>query len=739
MGQDMNDIITESHPWYERVRRWGQTNLTEVDPMDCDISFWRNHWKKTGTQGIIVNAGGIVAYFPSRNPMQTRARFLGDRDLFGEFVQAARTDGLAVLARMDVNRASEKVLLAHPEWFCLDADGNRFTAGSNLEDPQYITCVNSPYYHEHIPNILREICETYAPDGFTDNSWTGLSRNGVCHCPACQSKFTQETGFSDLPGRKDWNDPLYRAWIRWSYTCRTENWDRFNRVTKECGGPDCLWLGMINANPIGSHAAFCDLKEIAIRSPVLMCDHQSRDALNGFEQNSLNGALLHGLAGQHASIPESMAGYTRGVRTFRRNSMPEAELRQWMLEGIAGGLTPWWHCIGGRQEDRRMLAVQANVLSWHRENERFLFGRTPIAPVGLVWSQDNIEFHGRDDAQERVALPWRGMALALLRARIPFIPVHADHIAREADRLSVLAFPGMAVLTDNQLDDIRAFAASGKGMLTSGLFARFDGEGLLRNAFPLSDLLGLLPNDQHLGVQGVPSPAWDSLEAHTAIRLPPDESNRHPITAGFDETDTLPFGGTLEGMSPAPGTGWMNPIATFIPPFPVYPPEFSWMAVPETDIPAIYAGIRPDSGRSVHLAADLDRCLARGRLPDHDKLLAQAFHWLLADHLPIRIEGPGTLDCRLYAQDDEKGRHRLILHLVNLTGCDGQPGSLAYIPPVGPVRVSVRTDRFGGCSFPADVTVEARVSGDRLPVMREKEWLVCTLNVIGDHEMLVWH
>ena len=734
----MKTANTPPQPWYERVHRWGQTNLTEVDPRECDIGFWRSHWRKTGTQGIVVNAGGIVAYFPSTNPMQARARFLGDRDLFGEFVQAAREEGIAVLARMDVNRASEAILLAHPEWFSVDSTGNPFPSGGTQGEMQFITCVNSSYYKEHIPDVLREIGRRYAPDGFTDNSWTGLSRSGICHCPACREKFSRETGHPDLPDGQDWTDPAYRDWIRWSYACRTENWDLFNRVTQTTGGRDCLWLGMINANPISTHCAFCDLKEIASRSPILMCDHQSRDSLNGFEQNSLNGALLHGLAGPHASIPESMAGYVRGSRTFRRNSMPPAELKHWMLEGIAGGLTPWWHCVGGVQEDRRMLAAQTDVLSWHRDNEPFLFGRTPIAPVGLVWSQENIEFYGQGEVQERIALPWRGMALALLHARIPFIPVHADHIERESDRLSVLAFPGMAALTDGQIAAIRAFASTGKGLLTGGLFARLDKDGLPHPLFPLSDILGLEPADGHLGVQGSPSPAWDSLEAHTELRLPAAESERHPIVTVFQDTCTLPFGGTLETMKPAPGADWMRPVATFIPPFPVYPPEFSWMAVPETDIPALYAGIRPDGGRNVHLAADLDSCLARERLPDHAMLLAKAFHWLLDRQLPLKVEGAGTLDCRLYRQSGPRGFDRIILHLMNLTGCDGSPGSLSFVPPIGPIRISIRQDLIGADILPGFRMAEARVSGQKTPCTLENEWITCSLEQVREHEMLVW-
>jgi len=53
-------------PWYQRTLRWGQTNIREIDPTRYDIAWWREHWKRTHTQGVIVNAGGIVAYYPSR-------------------------------------------------------------------------------------------------------------------------------------------------------------------------------------------------------------------------------------------------------------------------------------------------------------------------------------------------------------------------------------------------------------------------------------------------------------------------------------------------------------------------------------------------------------------------------------------------------------------------------------------------------------------------------------------------
>ncbi|HMF75153.1 MAG TPA: hypothetical protein VK604_05775, partial [Bryobacteraceae bacterium] len=55
---------TNQEPWYRRTVRWGQTNVTEKDPVRYDIPWWREFWKRTQVQGVVINAGGIIAYYP---------------------------------------------------------------------------------------------------------------------------------------------------------------------------------------------------------------------------------------------------------------------------------------------------------------------------------------------------------------------------------------------------------------------------------------------------------------------------------------------------------------------------------------------------------------------------------------------------------------------------------------------------------------------------------------------------
>src|SRR5947207_3746399 len=113
-------------PWYRRTLRWGQTNITERDPTRYDIPWWREYWKRTALHGVIINAGGIVAYYPSKFPLHHRAEFLNGRDLYGELAKAAHEDGLAVLARMDSNRTAEDFFRAHPDWFARNASGEPY-------------------------------------------------------------------------------------------------------------------------------------------------------------------------------------------------------------------------------------------------------------------------------------------------------------------------------------------------------------------------------------------------------------------------------------------------------------------------------------------------------------------------------------------------------------------------------------------------------------------------------------
>jgi hypothetical protein len=724
----------EEQPWYRRARRWGQTNITEIDPTRYDIAWWRKQWKRTRVQGVIINAGGIVAYYPTQMPLHRRAQFLGDRDLFGELCRAAHEDGLAVFARMDSGGANEEFYRAHPDWFAVDADGRPYRTRE-----LYASCVNGPYYDEHIPAILREIIERYHPEAFTDNSWSGLGRNSMCHCGNCQRKFRERTG-KDLPRQKEWDDPVYRQWIQWSYARRIELWDQNNRVTREAGGPHCLWVGMNGGSVSGQAQEFRDFKEICRRAEIIMLDDQRRTNESGFQRNGEVGKLVHGLLGWDKLMPESMAMYQTTSPTFRLSSKPEPEARLWMLEGFAGGIQPWWHHVSAYQEDRRMFRTPVPICQWHAANEEFLFNRQPVATVGVVWSQQNNDFFGRDAAELLVNLPWRGWTNALVRARIPSLMVHADHIDRDAGQLRLLILPNLGAMTDEQAASVRRFVGRGGGLIATGQSSLCTEWGDLRPDFALADLFGVHLPESH-GVRNESTrQRWANETTQSYLRLTPElrarvdgphvasepavAGARHPVLRGFDETDILAFGGTLEPLRLDPST---QVLMTFIPSFPVAPPEMAWMRELKTEIPGLILNEKTGAGRVAYLPADLDRRFARDNLPDQGDLLANLVRWAEGDGLPLHVDGPGFVDCHLYRQSN-----RLILHLVNLTNASTWRAPVDELIPVGPLKVSVRlTEDVGGR------IVRMLVAGKNSPASFRDRWVRFTVNSLLDHEVFV--
>ena len=96
---------SESKPWHSVMRRCGQINASERDPLTLDAEAWMDYWASLKVDAVLLNGGGILAFYPTRVPFHHRSQYLGSRDLFGEMVAAAKKRGLRVVARMDCNFA----------------------------------------------------------------------------------------------------------------------------------------------------------------------------------------------------------------------------------------------------------------------------------------------------------------------------------------------------------------------------------------------------------------------------------------------------------------------------------------------------------------------------------------------------------------------------------------------------------------------------------------------------------
>jgi hypothetical protein len=193
---------------------------------------------------------------------------------------------------------------------------------------------------------------------------------------------------------------------------------------------------------------------------------------------------------------------------------------------------------------------------------------------------------------------------------------------------------------------------------------------------------------------------------------------------GFDETDIIPFGGTLPALRVDQGA---STLLTLVPEFPVYPPETSWMRESDSGTPGLVVSEATGGGRVAYLAADLDRRYLRELMPDHANLLANLVRWAAKESIPLRVDGVGLVDCHLYQQPG-----RAILHLVNLTNTATWRAPIDELIPVGPFHVKVK--------LPQAVTgrtARLLVSGGSAPVTVLGGWAELQLKSILDHEVIV--
>jgi hypothetical protein len=656
----------------------------------------------------VIDAGGAMAIYPSKVPLHQSTE---GGDLFGEFSLAAHRDGLVVLASVDSGSIGDDVLHAHPEWVARTAAGQPLRMGAQL-----IPCVNSSYIEGYLHPIFEEVISRSRPAGIVGRNWEGLGRDTICYCENCAKGFQSPNGQA-LPKSADWNDPAYRDWIRWNYSRRLEIWDLNNRVTKAAGGVNCLWIGLIPASLLAQSTRFLATREIAIRSPFLLVDNLSRQAGGGgFWQNTEDGRYFNGLGKWSSITVESAAMYQIGDTSFSRVSASPAETRLWMMSGVAGSFQPKYDHMGTSSQDKRTYQIAAPVMQWHKKYKAYLGNRTPVASIGVVWSQSSSDFYGRDAGDTLSEIPYRGMLRALHHNRIPCIPVDVNDVDREAKNLTAIVLPSIGSMSEEQCASISRFVEQGGGLIATGVTSLYDSDGVARADFGLASVLGTHlqgpapdrmfaseeagggrgrgrgPGGRGAGPRGrVLAPVQSMLRLSPEIRgtlsgphkpnEPHEPGPRHPALAGFEATDTLPFGGLLVPSFRVDSD--RKVLCTFIPVFPALPTDAVWMRVDRTDIPGLIVGSY-GKGKVAFMPADLDTRYGADPIPDHGRLLGNLARWVAGDSIPVHVEGTGTIGVYLYRQNS-----RLILHLVNENGADNQTSPIDMYYPVGPFKISL--------------------------------------------------
>src|SRR6266480_4116232 len=139
----------------------------------------------------------------------------------------------------------------------------------------------------------------------------------------------------------------------------------------------------------------------------------------------------------------------------------DAEIRIWVLDGIANGMRPWFSKFGGVLHDPRWLKGVEEIYGWTDKFKHYLRHETPIARVALVYSQQTAWFYGGNHATAKVEDHTLGWYQALVEARC---------------------------------EQLRAFVKNGGSLIATYETSLYDEWGVRRKDFGLANLFGVMWN-----------------------------------------------------------------------------------------------------------------------------------------------------------------------------------------------------------------------------------------------------
>jgi hypothetical protein len=685
----MAAIDPATEPWQQKIRRVGQSNMTEHDPAVMNIEEWADYWHSAEVDIVFISVTGILAFYPSKVKFHRHGKFLNGRDFFGECVAAAKKRNMRVVARMSPDLNWGDALEAHPEWAMRNQDGSVQLSG---EEPRlFKTCMFSTYMDEYVPAIMREINSVYDVDCFYTKGWPPIGSLPECHCAIC----------SKLPAAgtpaywRVFNDRVF------------ELWQKYDAIAKE-KKPDSFFFANLGGNVRGGP----NLDRLGKIAAWFQADNQGRI----YEDPAVWGCSLQGrvcnavLDGKFAA--NVTAAYSTGAVTWRNASKNPAEAKMWLNETLAGGMVPYYHFVGsenGFGEDRRWQKVGLDYFRWTAQHDVHFSTRRSIADVGVVMGQSTqLLYPGPGTVRSRAYMheTTQGLYDALLRGRFAFDFVHEDRL--EGERISkyrALLLPNIAMLSDRQCQQIRDYVQAGGSIMASFETGLYDENLNQRGDFGLADMLGINKAGDVIGTVG--NAYYGRIE------------RQHPILEGFSNTNWLPGAQNRLPLKAVP-----NPVLTVVPGFVRYPPELAYPPVSHSDEPAVVLR-ETGSSRIAYFPGDIERSYWLTGHGDLLRLLHNTIRWITRDERIVHVEGEGFIE--MFCWETTPG---YAVHLLNYTNPNTHHGWMQSTYPLGPQTVRMK--------LPQSVSVksiELLLAGQSVAFGLERQVLQFTIPRVEDYEV----
>ncbi|MBQ6550578.1 MAG: hypothetical protein IJL78_04135 [Lachnospiraceae bacterium] len=610
--------------WWEKPMRALQYNLQVRDTPKMDPIKLAEHLENVHANVVIVNAGGIYAWYDTEVPFHHKNEFLQPgQDLLGELIRCCHARGIRVIFRFDWSLAEDRTYLQHPEWFAQHVDKTPYYKGRDrMGEWSFLmtTCINSGYRNKDVAGpAMREAVGRYDADGIFFNNPTMPE----CHCLTCRKKYRKLYG-EELPE----DASLWRKDFR--SRCLMDNIGYLQGEVKTVRDvPFVLYYSGMNSDG----RPYADNLDERYATAEFVCTEAQDEVSKGVDhippiwKPMVNMKLGNAVPGypKPFGIIHSCPGMD-----WRHTGLPKDEYLFWMAQ-VPANNAYLWHSVTGFTDtitDKRLLAAVEEIDARIEKCEDLMENAVSAAKILLLWDGSA---HAGGFAE----------GLSNMQLQFDLMDVHHISLTRMKEYEAVILPDGFAVMEDLP-EILEAFVHAGGNLIMERTTA--DGFEALTELSGCSDIYE----------------ESTSLSA-AYLRL---ETQDPALRRDLEDTLYIPLKGRMLYLRPAEGTETLlSLVPPFAPPDAVgAPPERASLPAERTEIAGALMH-RVGRGSVITLSFGLSALLPAYHLEDHNLLLRNLLLYSSPNNV-FETEQPaaGILAC-VYTS----GEH-LLVHLINGIG-----------------------------------------------------------------------
>ena len=404
-----------SHQWPDSLAWWKannlrviQVNLPAYEAATLNPDSLVKDLVAHSANTLIINAGGIMAFYPTKLPFHYINPYMKDNTL-GDVIGKCHANRIRVIVRFDFSRAHESIFKAHPDWFYTSPKGERI-----INTDMYVVSINAPYVQEKAFDIIEEVLNLYPVDGIFLNMPGYQVRNpyegkyhGIDQNEADKKAFLTFSGLN-LPQEEKKEDTVFQRYGDFK-KATIEDWSK-------------RLHGLIKSK--NKNIAICTYFDkyvdiIRHESQTNSLPYWPYSASDNVANagNSYPGHIISNASIQQVSFQS------------RYNAVEPNEVSIRLYENIANGSGLDLSMMGDMRgyEDERNFEVIKKVYAFHKKFEPYFGKYTSPAKIAVIAPGS---WPSGDAMQE-----YRGILLMLKEAHIPFDIIEDARIADLADKV----------------------------------------------------------------------------------------------------------------------------------------------------------------------------------------------------------------------------------------------------------------------------------------------------------------